>query len=243
MEQQAVLSSRSDLKTSLSREEIRSRLARPRVPKARGDVATAMKLMAQGGLTVHDDATFGALPTSGIPYAQGAGAAGARVKFKPAAVLVPLIEEREGFAVMLTQRTADLKHHAGQISFPGGRMEENDADVVACALRETEEETGLSGASVEILGQLDPYVTITGYEVTPVVGAVTPPFTLKPDPVEVAHIFEVPLAFLLDPANHQRVEREVKGIKRAYYAMPYGPHYIWGATAGMILNMFEILSA
>ena len=121
-------------------------------------------------------------------------------------------------------------------------MEPSDLDATDCALRETEEETGLHRGAVEILGTLDPYLTITGYEVIPVVGAVTPPFTLKPDPVEVAETFEVPLTFLMDPANHHRVEREYKGLTRAYYAMPFGQQYIWGATAGMILNLFEVLS-
>lgn len=237
MEQRTILSSRQNL-TTLTRADIRAKLALPRTPKSRGDVATAMRLLAQGDLRVHDDNQAGFVPTSGIRY----DAASARVKMTPAAVLVPLIETAAGFSVLLTQRTADLKHHAGQIAFPGGRLEPCDTNAIDCALRETEEEVGLTRASVEILGQLDPYVTITGYDVTPVVGAVTPPVTLSPDPVEVAHVFEVPLDFLMDPTNHQRVEREANGIKRAYYAMPYGPHYIWGATAGMILNMFEVLS-
>lgn len=198
-----------------------------------------MRLMNQGGLKVHDAAQTGFARTTGISYETAA----ARPRLTPAAVLVPLIESPAGYSVMLTQRTPDLKEHAGQIAFPGGRLEPGDPDLIACALRETEEETGLSRRAVEVLGVLDPYVTITGYEVTPVVGAVTPPFNLAPDPIEVAQVFEVPLSFLMDPQNHQRVEREHNGIRRAYYAMPYGSHYIWGATAGMILNMYEILSA
>ncbi|MSO72862.1 MAG: CoA pyrophosphatase [Rhodospirillaceae bacterium] len=161
----------------------------------------------------------------------------------PAAVLIPLIEHGWGFSVLFTQRTADLKTHAGQISFPGGRLESSDTDANAAALRETVEEIGLAASQIEILGQLDPYMTVTGYEITPVVGAVTPPLDLKPDPLEVAEIFEVPLAFLLDPVNHQRHSRVVaEGVRRAYYALPYGDRYIWGATAGMLVNLYEVLT-
>lgn len=225
-----------------SRDAIRTRLSRPRDMKLRGDVAIAMALMAQGELEAHNYAQYGQVPSTGIPYAEGAGAPGVELKCKPAAVLVPLIETASGFSVLLTKRAKVLKRHAGQVAFPGGRMEASDSDAVSCALRETEEETGLMRGSVEILGQLDPYLTITGYEVTPIVGAVTPPLDLKPDPIEVAEIFQVPLDFLMDPTNHHRVEREYNGLKRAYYAMPYGEQYIWGATAGMILNLFEVLS-
>src|SRR5262249_7344938 len=151
---------------------------------------------------------FGAVPSSGIPYERGAGAAGVTVKTIPAAVLVPLIEHADGYTVLLTQRTGTLKKHAGQVAFPGGRMEPGDGDAEACALREAQEETGLAPAQVEILGRLPTYLTITGFEVTPVVGAVTPPLTLVPDPEEVAAAFEVPLAFFLDAANHQRVSRD-----------------------------------
>jgi 8-oxo-dGTP pyrophosphatase MutT (NUDIX family) len=232
-----------NITAGLTRAAIRERLGRPRESRLRGDVAIAMELMRQGQLEPHDFGTFGQVPSTGIPYSEGAGAPGVKLKRKPAAVLVPLIEMPVGYSVLLTKRTSDLKQHAGQIAFPGGRMEETDADPVACALRETEEETGLPPAAVEILGTLDPYLTITGYEVTPVVGVITPPFTLKPDPIEVAETFEVPLSFLMDPANHHRVEREYKGLTRAYYAMPFGQKYIWGATAGMILNFYEVLSA
>ena len=249
MEQRTILSSRADLASAgdkpvpaLTRASIRARLSAPRTSTLRGDVTTAMALLERGDLTVHDVARLGQLPSTGIPYDQGAGAPGVKAKRTPAAVLVPLIERVEGFSVLLTKRTSELKHHGGQVAFPGGRKEDTDADFIACALRETEEETGLARQSVEVLGHLDPYLTITGYEVTPVVGAVSLPITLTPDPIEVAEIFEVPLAFLMDPANHQRVQRDFNGLKRAYYAMPYGEHYIWGATAGMILNLFHILS-
>ena len=160
----------------------------------------------------------------------------------PAAVLVPLIQRNEGLSVLLTERTAHLANHAGQVSFPGGRMEEGDADPVATALRETEEEICLSPRCVDVLGQLDDYVTVTGVQVVPVVGLIHPPFTLNPDPFEVAEVFEVPLDFILDPANHQRHSRIApQGEPRYFYAMPFNDHYIWGATAAMLVNLYEIL--
>jgi hypothetical protein len=156
MEQRAILSSRQDLTTieALTRNDIRARLERPRLPKPRGDVATAMALMAQGALEPHNFDQYGQVPSTGIPYTQGAGAPGVKVKCKPAAVLVPLIESSNGFSVLLTKRTRDLKQHAGQVAFPGGRMEPEDADAVSCALRETEEETGLPRQAVEVLGRV-----------------------------------------------------------------------------------------
>lgn len=161
----------------------------------------------------------------------------------PAAVLVPLVRRAEGITILLTQRTSHLANHAGQISFPGGRLEEQDADAVAAALRESEEEIGLDRRTVKILGRLDDYVTVTGFQVMPVVGVVAPPLELVPDPFEVAEIFELPLAFVLDPANHQRHSGVSKGgLRRHWYAMPYGQHYVWGATAGMLVNLYEVLS-
>lgn len=160
---------------------------------------------------------------------------------RPAAVLVPLVQRPAGLTVLLTQRTDHLNNHAGQVSFPGGRLEDDDPGPEACALRETEEETGLSPDRVEILGRLDDYVTVTGFRVVPVVALVTSPFTLTPDPFEVAEVFEVPLAFLLDPANHKVVDRRVNGRPRPYYAMPYDRFYIWGATAGMLMNLYNVL--
>ncbi|MDX2145120.1 MAG: CoA pyrophosphatase [Rhodospirillaceae bacterium] len=221
---------------ALTRAAIRARLDRPRVRRERGDVATAMALFENGNLEPFAEAETGPVTSSGIPYQEGA-----RIKRAPAAVLVPLIERREGFSVLLTQRTPEMKRHAGQIAFPGGRMEPTDETPIECALREAREETGLDPGKVEILGTLDAYLTITGYEVTPVVGAVTPPVDLAADPAEVAEIFEVPLGFFLDPGNHRRVERFYKGARRAYYAMPYGERYIWGATAGMLLNFYELV--
>jgi len=158
----------------------------------------------------------------------------------PAAVLVPIVL-RPTPTLLLTQRTAHLRDHAGQISFPGGRIEPDDASVVDAALRETEEEVGLAPANVEVLGFLPDYRTSTGFSVTPVVAFVTPPFALRPDPFEVAEVFEVPLAFLLDPANHQQHEVHWRGRLRRYYAMPYGDYFIWGATAGMIMSLYQHL--
>lgn len=158
-----------------------------------------------------------------------------------AAVLVPIVERGEGFTVLLTQRTDHLSAHAGQISFPGGRLEATDAGLEAAALRETEEEVGLRRDRIEVVGQLDLYVTRTGFEVTPVVGIVTPPFSLTPDPFEVADVFEVPLSFIIDPANHLKQSRLHNGIQRQFYVLPYDNRYIWGATAGMLVNLSEVL--
>ena len=161
-------------------------------------------------------------------------------KLTPAAVLVPLIDRGE-LTVLLTQRTAHLDAHAGQISFPGGRVEPADPDHVAAALRETEEEVGIPAGLVEVIGRLDDYITGTGFRVTPVVGVVEPSFEVRPDPFEVAEVFEVPLGFVLDPANHEQHSRIVNGIERRYYVLPYEGRYIWGATAGMLINLYEVL--
>ena len=165
------------------------------------------------------------------------------VRVTDAAVLVPLVDHAGAVSVLFTQRTAHLSDHAGQISFPGGRVDEGDSDRVATALREAEEETGLSRSRVEIIGRLPDYDIPTGFRVTPVVGWVEPPFELKPDPFEVADVFEVPLGFFLDPANHQRHSDVHKGRTRHYYSMPYGERNIWGATAGMLYSLYQILSA
>lgn len=159
----------------------------------------------------------------------------------PAAVLFPIVLRDDGHTVLLTQRTAHLRDHAGQISFPGGRVEEQDLTPIETALRETEEEIGLSRERIEIVGFLPEYRTGTGFRVTPVVALVRPPFDLQPDPFEVAEIFEVPLAFLIDPANHQQHSLHYRGALRNYFAMPYGEYFIWGATAGMIRSLSERL--
>ncbi len=161
---------------------------------------------------------------------------------RPAAVLVPLIDRADGMTVLLTQRTAHLSAHAGQISFPGGRVEEEDEDAVATALRETEEEVGLPRALVSVIGQLDTYVTGTGFEITPIVGLVAPVYTLTLDPYEVAEAFEVPLAYILDTKNHNRTERESAGRTRVFFVLPYEGRNIWGATAGMLVNLAEVLN-
>ena len=157
---------------------------------------------------------------------------------RAAAVLVPVVARHE-LTVLLTERTAHLATHAGQIAFPGGKVETDDPDPVHTALREAEEEIGLSRDLVETLGFLDGYRTGTGFLVTPVVALVRPDFSLTLEPGEVASAFEVPLAFLMDPANHKRHSREWRGRQRHYYAMPFGDRYIWGATAGMLKNLQE----
>ena len=171
------------------------------------------------------------------------GGAPPPVPLTPAAVLVPLVMRPEGLNVLLTQRTQHLAAHAGQIAFPGGKQEASDADAIDAALRETEEEVGLTRDHVEVIGRLDTYITSTGFEVTPVVALVRAPYPQKPDPVEVAEVFEVPLAFILDPANHQRHSREFQGRHRVFYVLPYQQRYIWGATAGMLVNLAQVLTA
>ena len=160
---------------------------------------------------------------------------------RPAAVLVPLVDRAEGMSVLLTRRTEHLLHHPGQISFPGGRVEECDTDPVSCALRETMEETGISSSVIEVIGRLKAYRTRTGFSVVPVIGLLTPPFETRPDPNEVAEIFEVPLSYILNPANHEVHSREKDGIKRSFYVLPYQDYYIWGATAAMLVNFANIL--
>jgi 8-oxo-dGTP pyrophosphatase MutT (NUDIX family) len=164
-------------------------------------------------------------------------------KLRSAAVLVPMVDRPQGLTVLFTRRTDHLHAHAGQISFPGGGAEEGDASPEATALRETREEIGLDSGHVEILGRLPEYRTVTGYRVMPVVGLVRPPFDLAPDDFEVAEVFEVPLAFLLDPANHRRETMLREGRTRHYYSMPYGHYYIWGATAGMLMNLYAQLTS
>jgi 8-oxo-dGTP pyrophosphatase MutT (NUDIX family) len=161
----------------------------------------------------------------------------------PAAVLVPLVLRPAGLTLLLTQRTAHLNDHAGQIAFPGGRAEEYDSSPVDTALRETEEEIGLARRHIDVIGTLPLYHTGTGYAVTPVVGLVHPPFELTADTFEVAEIFEVPLSFLMDGLNHKRMSAQLPSGRRSFYAMPYENYFIWGATAGMLRNLFHFLRA
>jgi len=159
-----------------------------------------------------------------------------------AAVLVPLVERDDGWSVVMTLRAADLADHAGQISLPGGRIEPEDADAMAAALREAEEEIGLPRDHVELAGRLDTWFTGTGFEVAPVVGLVRPPPPYRPDPVEVAEIFEVPLDFILDRRNHHWRSRELRGEQRFFWAIPYLHRHIWGVTAGILVNLAEALA-
>lgn len=160
---------------------------------------------------------------------------------RPAAVLVPVIDREPEASVLFTERTAQLRAHGGQISFPGGRMEADDATPVDTALRETSEETGIDPAFIEVLGFLEPYQTSTGFRVVPAIGIVAPGFVLRPDSREVEAVFEVPLRFLMNGENHELHSRPWRGSRRYYYAMPYGERYIWGATAGMLRNLYEWL--
>jgi 8-oxo-dGTP pyrophosphatase MutT (NUDIX family) len=157
---------------------------------------------------------------------------------KPAAVLVPIVERSEA-AVLLTLRTADLTSHAGQIAFPGGKIDPNDKTPLAAALREAQEEIGLNASLIDPIGYLDLYLTFSGFRILPLVARVDPDYHLTLSRAEVAEAFEVPLAFLMTPDNHLRKTRDWKGIMRNYYEMPYGERLIWGVTAGILRNLYE----
>lgn len=160
-----------------------------------------------------------------------------------AAVLVPLVQRETGLTVLLTQRTAHLRDHPGQISFPGGRREEHDASPIETALREAQEEVGVDPGQVEVLGVLPEHPTRSGFSIVPVVGLVHPPLNLKLDDFEVAEVFETPLSFLLDPANCMRHHIEEQGILHEYYAIPVEGYYLWGATAAMLVSLRCFLNA
>ncbi len=164
------------------------------------------------------------------------------VKLRQAGVLIPIVERPEGATIVLTRRPDHMRDHAGQIAFPGGRVDANDSGPVDAALREAEEEIGLPRKLVEIVGELDSYETRTGFLITPVVGVLAPGFDPKPDPTEVADVFEIPLDLVLDPKNHQRQSREWRGTLRHFYVVPWENYYIWGATAGMLVQFYRRLS-
>ncbi len=184
---------------------------------------------------------FASLPAAPAVGDEGATASAAQAT--PAAVLVPVVDRPAQLTLLLTRRSEQLHHHPGQISFPGGRVETSDASPVAAALRETQEEIGLDRGHVELLGELPEYITSTGFSVRPVVALVHPPFELELDAFEVAEVFEVPLAFVLDPLNRQRHGMMYQGRMRYYHAMPWQGHFIWGATAGMLVTLSALLKA
>lgn len=169
------------------------------------------------------------------------GETGSASSLIPAAVLVPLIDRPGGITVLLTTRSANLTSHAGQISFPGGCVEQGDGDRAATALREAEEEIGLPRNAVELIGELPDYEVQTGFVISPVVGWIVPPVTLWLDANEVAEIFEVPLSFFLDARNHERHTHMRDGVGRDYWAMPFDGRHIWGATAGILFSLYRIL--
>jgi 8-oxo-dGTP pyrophosphatase MutT (NUDIX family) len=159
----------------------------------------------------------------------------------PAAVLVPIVEHDTGLTILLTRRADHLSQHPGQISFPGGRVDPLDRDITSAALRETEEEIGLPRTRIELAGYLPDHLIISGYRVTPVVGFIQPGFDLQLDPAEVAEVFEMPLRHLLDERNHVRRRRHFQGSEVELTDVPFGPHHIWGATAGMLLTLYRVL--
>lgn len=182
-----------------------------------------------------------------LPESTGETLLNPESSFKPASVLLAIVVRSDGLHVLLTERAAHLQHHPGQISFPGGRVDVDDLSAEHTALREAQEEIGLHASQIEILGNLPDYFTGTGFAVTPVVALVHPPMNLQAQASEVASIFEVPLAFLMASENHQMRQLQMQlpsGLQtRTFYAMPYQDHFIWGATAGILRNLFHFLRA
>ena len=164
-------------------------------------------------------------------------------KLRPAGVLVPVIAGPQGAEVLLTKRSSRLKHHPGQIAFPGGKQDEGDADVIAAALREAEEEVGLPRGHVEVLGTLPTHETVTGFLVTPVIGWIDRDFDVQPEPGEVAEVFRVPLTHVTDVALFTIQSRRWRGTRRHYYTVPFGPYYIWGATARILRGLAHRMGA
>ncbi len=224
MEQGNLLSSGTADAPRVTRETLVRLLAAGLNPAGRGDSQSEQRLAARNGITFERPR-----PSPDRPPTL-------------AGVLVPLVERPEGIKVLLTQRTDHLSHHPGQISFPGGRLEPEDGgDSIIAALRETEEEIGLPRQQVEVVGRLDTYITGTAFEIMPVVGLVKPPFTLTLDAFEVAEVFEVPLDFFLDLDNYKVNQRVFQGQPRMFWSVPWESRFIWGATAGILLNLGEVL--
>jgi 8-oxo-dGTP pyrophosphatase MutT (NUDIX family) len=196
-------------------------------------LTSATQFAATGDVNFADDGETAHLPIPALGK-----------PLKPAAVLILLVNhgDADGPRVLFTQRTAHLTDHAGQISFPGGRVEDDDRDPFHTALRETEEETGVDAARVEVLGTIPDYSTGTGYLITPVVAWIDAPVDYRPDPTEVAECFEVPFSFLIDTRNHRLESAMYKGRMRSYYAVPYHHRYIWGATAGMLVTLTRVIA-
>ncbi len=188
-----------------------------------------------------------AAPPVWTPELPGDGGLFPGRQVRQAAVLIGLVDRPAGLTVLLTQRTAHLHDHAGQISFPGGRRDPADTSLLETALREAQEEVGLQRGQVSILGCLSEYHTVTAYQVTPVVATIAPDFVVRPDPFEVEEVFEIPLAFLMNPANHQRRAIDTPVGERTFYAMPYDDagreRFVWGATAAMLRNFYRFLMA
>lgn len=229
MERGSVLSAGSGERPGLTVEQVLARFARAAQPRRRSaprlpGVPTLLPPEARGDHDLNPDM----LPERPLTAA---------------AVLILLVERPGGLTVLFTRRTEHLANHAGQISFPGGCIDPGDADAAAAALREAREEVGIPVDRVRLIGRLDTYVTRTGFEIAPIVGLIAPPFPVVPDPFEVAEIFEVPLEFLADPANHRRESRIYNGRTRHFFAIEWERHYIWGATAGMLVNLAELLAS